>query len=38
MSTIVGLAALALSAAVPLGTARLVLGLVLQLVKIRGQN
>ena len=38
MSTIVGLAALAVSAAVPLGTARLVLGLVLQLVKTRGQN
>jgi len=38
MSTFVGLAALAVSAAVPLGTARLVLGLVLQLVKTRGQN
>ncbi len=38
MSTLVGLAALAVSAAVPLGTARLVLGLVLQLVKTRGQN
>jgi hypothetical protein len=38
MSTIVGIAALAVSAAVPLGTARLVLGLVLQFVKARGQN